>query len=152
LRDLKTERYMSFSDLFDSGFKKRNEDHFAAIVRVAMSDGLITDEEKAFLDRLARNLEINEEEYKTILKDYKSHSINPPTSYERRLERLYDLARMVWADNIEGEEQFAILQRLCVGLGFRANNAKYVTDKALELVHDSVDYDTFAEEIKTMNR
>ena len=35
---------MSFSDLFDSGFKKRNEDHFAAIVRVAMGDGVISDE------------------------------------------------------------------------------------------------------------
>ena len=44
---------MSISDLFDSGFKKRNEDHFAAIVRVAMSDGVINDAEKAFLDRLA---------------------------------------------------------------------------------------------------
>ncbi len=39
---------MSFSDLFDSGFKKRNEDHFAAIVRVAMSDGVITDKKKPF--------------------------------------------------------------------------------------------------------
>ena len=29
-------KYMSISDLFDSGFKKRNQDHFAAIVRVAM--------------------------------------------------------------------------------------------------------------------
>ncbi|MGB6268116.1 MAG: TerB family tellurite resistance protein, partial [Olleya sp.] len=59
---------MSYSDLFDSGFKKRNEDHFAAIVRVAMSDGVITDEERAFLDRLARNLDIGEGEYKQILK------------------------------------------------------------------------------------
>ena len=143
---------MSFSDLFDSGFKKRNEDHFAAIVRVAMSDGVITDEEKAFLDRLARNLDISEEDYKLILKDYKQHPINPPTSYDQRLERLYDLARMVWADHIEGENQKAILERLCVGLGFKSSNAKYVTDKALELVHEGVDLDTFTDEIKTMNR
>ena len=71
---------MSFSDLFDSGFKKRNEDHFAAIVRVAMSDGVISDAEKAFLDRLATRLDITDIEYKEILKDYKSHPINPPTS------------------------------------------------------------------------
>ena len=58
---------MSISDLFDSGFKKRNEDHFASIVRVAMEDGIITDEEKAFLDRLARNLDISDEDYKDIL-------------------------------------------------------------------------------------
>ena len=43
---------MSFSNLFDSGFKSRNQSHFAAIVRVAMADGVITDDEKKFLDRL----------------------------------------------------------------------------------------------------
>src|SRR5690554_1777690 len=85
---------MSFSDLFDSGFKQRNSDHFAAIVRVAMDDGIITEQEKLFLDRLAHNLDINDEEYRSILKNYQSHPINPPTSYERRLERLYDLARI----------------------------------------------------------
>ncbi|MBN2867909.1 MAG: TerB family tellurite resistance protein, partial [Flavobacteriaceae bacterium] len=63
---------MSFSDLFDSGFKKRNESHFAAIVRVAMSDGVINDAEKAFLDRLARNLDISELDYEAILKNYKT--------------------------------------------------------------------------------
>ena len=143
---------MSFSDLFDSGFKKRNEDHFAAIVRVAMSDGVISDSEKAFLDRLARNLSVSEVDYDTILKDYKSHPINPPTTYERRLERLYDLARMVWVDHIDLENKMVILERLVVGLGFRSSNAKYVADKSIALVQQGVDVDDFSEEIKTMNR
>ena len=143
---------MSFSDLFDSGFKKRNEDHFAAIVRVAMSDGIISDSEKAFLDRLARNLDINEQDYAIILKDYKSHPINPPATYERRLERLFDLARMVQVDHIKGIEQMVILERLCVGLGFKSANAKYVADKAIELVTQGVDVDVFSEEIKNMSR
>ncbi len=143
---------MSFSDLFDSGFKKRNEDHFASIVRVAMDDGIITDEEKAFLDRLARNLDIGEGDYKLILKNYQSHPINPPTSYDRRLERLYDLVRMVYADHIKGESQVLLLKKIAVGLGFSTSNAMYVVDKALNLVNDGVDLDTFTEEIKHMNR
>jgi hypothetical protein len=143
---------MSFSDLFDSGFKQRNEDHFAAIVRVAMSDGVISPIEKTFLDRLARNLDINENDYALILKDYKTHPINPPSTYERRLERLFDLARMVWVDHINYEEKMVILERLCVGLGFKSSNAKYVSDKAMELVKQGVDIDTFSDEIKTMNR
>lgn len=143
---------MSISDLFDSGFKKRNEDHFAAIVRVAMSDGIINEAEKSFLDRLARNLNISEQEYKLILKDYKSHPINPPLSYDMRLERLYDLARMIWADHIEGEDQVKMLKKLCIGLGFRSENVKYITDKALKLVHQNVDLDSFTEEMRTMNQ
>ena len=143
---------MSISDLFDSGFKKRNEDHFAAIVRVGMDDGVISDEEKAFLDRLARNLDISEADYKYILKDYASHPINPPTSYDSRLERLYDLSRMVYVDHIKGEHEEVVLRKIAVGLGFSAVNVKYVVDKALTLVSNGVDLDTFVKAIKKMNR
>ncbi|WP_047548386.1 fructose 1,6-bisphosphatase [Psychroserpens sp. Hel_I_66] len=143
---------MSFSDLFDSGFKRRNEDHFAAIVRVAMDDGIITEEEKAFLDRLARRLDIGENDYASILKDYKSHPINPPTSYDNRLERLYDLSRMVYVDHIKGDHEEIVLRKIAIGLGFSSENVKYVVDKALTLVSNGVDLDTFIEEIKTMNR
>ncbi|OIQ29297.1 MAG: fructose 1,6-bisphosphatase [Bacteroidetes bacterium MedPE-SWsnd-G2] len=143
---------MSFSDLFDSGFKKRNEDHFAAIVRVAMDDGIISDEEKAFLDRLAHNLQIGEEDYKKILTDYQTHPINPPTSYVRRLERLYDLARMVYVDSVKGEAEERLLRKIGVGLGFTPENVKYVVSKALDLVSEGVELDTFIAEIKFMNR
>lgn len=143
---------MSISDLFESGFQKRNQDHFAAIVRVAMSDGVINDAEKAFLDRLATRLDITETDYKQILKDYNTHPINPPSSYDRRLERLYDLARMVWADHIEGPNQFGLLEKLCVGLGFNQDNVKYIADKALTLVHYEVDLDEFIERMKNMNQ
>jgi len=143
---------MSFSDLFDSGFKKRNEDHFASIVRVAMDDGIISPDEHAFLERLARRLDISEGDYKIILKDYQSHPINPPTSYDKRLERLYDLSRMVYVDHIQGEKEEILLQKIAVGLGFSTENVKYIVEKALTLVNDGVDLDTFTEEMKTMNR
>jgi hypothetical protein len=143
---------MSFSDLFESGFKKRNEDHFASIVRVAMSDGVINDAEKTFLDRLAIKLDITEGEYKAILKDYNSHPLNAPHSYDRRLERLYDLARMVWADHIEGPNQVNLLEKLCIGLGFNPDNVKYIADKALTLVHYEVDLDEFIDKMKKMNQ
>jgi len=136
----------------DSGFKKRNESHFAAIVRVAMADGVITDEEQQFLDTLARKLDISEVDYKLILNNYESHPINPPVSYDKRLERLYDLVRMVHVDTIKEDSEFTLLKKLAVGLGFHAVNVKYITDKALTLVKNGVDLETFAEEIKNMNR
>lgn len=149
---LKKEKYMSFSDLFDSGFKKRNESHFASIVRVAMDDGIITDDEKQFLDRLAQRLEISEGDYNAILKNYKSYPINPPVSYDTRLERLYDLSRMVYVDHIKDDSEEILLTKIAIGLGFHAENVKYIVDKALTLVNNGVDLDTFMVEIKHMNR
>jgi len=143
---------VAISDLFDSGFRERNQDHFAAIVRVAMSDQVINKAEKEFLERLAIELNITEAEYKAILKNYESYPINAPTSYDMRLERLYDLVRMVWADHIEGENQVVLLEKLCVGLGFHPENVKYIADKALTLAFYEVDLEEFKKRIKTMNQ
>ncbi|HPF97557.1 MAG: TerB family tellurite resistance protein [Flavobacteriaceae bacterium] len=143
---------MSILDLFDGGFRKRNKDHFAAIVRVAMEDGVISDEEKAFLDRLARNLDVSDDEYKAILKDYMSHPINHPLSYDHRLERLYDLARMVHVDHIKGDDEERLLKKIAIGLGFSHENVGYIVDKALNLVSEKVDLDTFMDKMKHMNQ
>ena len=142
---------MSISDLFDSGFRRRNQDHFAAIVRVAMEDDVITDAEKKFLDRLAINLDISQEEYKAILKDYKSHPINPPISFNYRIERLYDLARMVHVDDIDRDDEIKLLTKIAVALGFSTVNVGYIVDKALRLVKEKVDLEGFTDGIKTMN-
>ena len=139
---------MNFSELFDSGFKKRNQDHFAAIVRIAMDDNVITEEEKAFLDRLARKLEISKLVYDAILEDYNSHPINPPITSERRLERLFDLARMVYADHIKDEHEVLILTKIAVGLGY-TKNPKEIVNKALDIVADtSIEIEEFKEKMK----
>ena len=96
---------MSFSDLFDSEFKTRNKGHFSAIVRVATADGDLSQEERAFLDKLAARLEISPAEYEEILENPLRYPINPPYSYAHRLERLYDLSRMVYVDHVLGPKQ-----------------------------------------------
>ncbi|WP_340075817.1 TerB family tellurite resistance protein [Leptobacterium sp. I13] len=143
---------MSISELYSSGFRERNRDHFAAIVRVALSDNVITEDEKAFLDRLAKNLDISDEDYEKILEDPSQYPINPPSFYDLRLERLYDIARMVYADHIEDEHQLNIMARLGVGLGFTPTNVRYIVKKAMDLIHQDVDIETFKEEIRHMNR
>lgn len=143
---------MSFSDLFDNEFKNRNKGHFSAIVRVALSDGALTTEEKAFLDKLAIRLEISNAEYDEILESPSKYPINPPVLHTQRLERLYDLSRMVYADHILGPKQKAILTRFALALGFTPSNVSYIVDKALSLLVLNVDLDTFMYEMTHMNK
>jgi uncharacterized tellurite resistance protein B-like protein len=139
---------MSFSELFTSGFKLRNRDHFAAIVRVALSDGIITAEEKAFLNRTAINLEIEDDEVAEIMAYPDKYPINPPANGQRRLERLYDLTRMVYADHIADEEEVQLLIRLVIGLCFETEKATQIAEKALSLVADARDEDEFVAAFK----
>src|SRR5690606_19068026 len=148
----KTNRIMSFSELFDSGFKTRNKGHFSAIVRVALSSGAISEKEKQFLDKLAHQLEMSEEEYAEILKDPTKYPINPPYLHINRLERLFDLGRMVRYDEGLKEKQKDVLTRFAIALGFTPSNVEYIVDKALKLIDKSVDLDTFLYEMNNMNK
>lgn len=143
---------MSFSDLFDSEFKSRNKGHFSAIVRVAIADGDLSIEEKIFLDKLAVKLEISQEEYEEILENPLKYPINAPSLYIQRLERLYDLSRMVYADNVLGPRQKEILTKFALALGFTPGNVSLIVEKALSLLILHVDLDTFVYEMQHMNK
>ncbi len=143
---------MSFSDLFDSEFKARNKGHFSAIVRVAIADGDLSTEEKQFLDKLKNRLEISDAEYEEILENPLKYPINPPSLYVQRIERLFDLSRMVYADQVLGPKQKEILTKFALALGFTPGNVHYIVDKALSLLMLEVDLDTFVFEIQHMNK
>lgn len=144
---------MSISDLYSTGFRERNRDHFAAIVRVALADGVISPEEKKFLDRLANNLDVSVDEYERILKNPNHYPVNPPYTYEARLERLFDLTRMVYIDeHLADTHELNMLRKLAVGLGFTPANVNYIIDKALKLVSRHVPLEVFIEEMRNMNR
>ena len=127
---------MHISNLYTTGFKQRNRDHFAAIVRIALADGVITDEEQAFINRTAINLEIEEEEVD-------QYQINPPSSKRVRLERLYDLARIVLVDNIADDAEKKLMHRLVIGLGFDADQANSIVEKSFIEIQKGCDEDDF---------
>lgn len=143
---------MSFSDLFDSEFKSRNKGHFSAIVRVALADDVVTPEEKLFLDKLSSRLEISDAEYAEILENPLKYPINPPYLYAQRLERLYDLGRMVHVDHHLGDKQDILLKKFAIALGFNSSNVNYIVDKALSLIDSKVDSETFLFEMENMNK
>lgn len=142
---------MPISELFDNEFKQRNKGHFSALVRVAYADGRMTPEEEAFLEKLSRNLEIADSEFEEILKNPLKYPVNPPHLHTQRLERLYDLVRMVHVDHHLGDKQDLLLRKIGLALGFTPENVNYIVDKAFTLVEKKVDIDTFMYEMEHMS-
>nr|WP_297306560.1 TerB family tellurite resistance protein [uncultured Flavobacterium sp.] len=133
---------MSYYDIYDSGFTERNKGHFAAIVRVALADGNFSEEEMHFINELKVKLDISDEDYKKILENPNNYPVNPPYLQTQRIERLYDLSRMVFVNHILGPKQKDILRKFTAALGFSGDINK-LTDKALSLLVLEVDYENF---------
>jgi len=143
---------MSISDIYSSGAHKKNIGHFASIVKLAIADDVITEGEQQLLERLAKRLNITKEEHKKIVENPDKHPINPPAGYDARIERLYNLTKMVFADNEVSKEEVSVMHRVVIGLGFPQDNAEKISDEALHLVMNDNTLEDFIRAIKRVNR
>lgn len=142
---------MGLSDYNLSGEQRSNIAHFASIVRLALADDIITEGEEKLLKRLARRFHILDEKYKEILENPNDYSQETPHAYDDRIEHLYDLATVVFADDEASKEEAKVLKKLVIGLGFSLNNAEKVTNEAIHLILNNNDLEDFSKAIKRVN-
>jgi uncharacterized tellurite resistance protein B-like protein len=134
---------MSFTDLFESGEHKRNLGHFASIANIATIDGAMNVVEEKMLKRFARKLDIEESEYKEILKNPEKYPINPPNSLDKRLERIHDLFQMIFADHAIDDEELHLVEKYAIGLGYTQELASKVIKRSIEIYSGGLDFEDY---------
>lgn len=142
---------MSISDLYSSGKHKQEIGHFANIVKIAYADKKISKGEEKQLIRVAKRLHISLEEFKLITLNPEKFPVNPPVSYDERIERLFHLTKMIFADDEVELKEVTLLRKIAVGLHFPLDNAEKVCDEAIHLVMNNNDLETFTAAIKKVN-
>ena len=142
---------MAISDLYPTGLHEQNVGHFATIVRLALRDDKIDEYEHKLLKRLAKRLDITKSEFKTILKNPEKYPVNPSVSYDERLERLYDLTKMMFLDKNPTIDKSSIMDRIAVGLGFPIGNVREVVKAAMDFFLKEPDIEDFKAVIKKVN-
>jgi len=143
---------MSISNYNLSGDQKRNVEHFASIVKLALADDIITEGEEILLKRLAKRFHILDDKYKEILENPNNYPLKGFHSYDERVEHLFDLAKMIYADDSVSIKEVSVLRKICVGLGFPLNNAEKVADEAIHLILKDSDLEDFTKAIKQLNK
>lgn len=134
---------MSFADLYSSGEHRRNLAHFAALATLASVDGEISTEEKQLLDRFATKLDITKTEYEEILKKENKYPISTITDSEKRLERLYDLFRIVYSDHKIDDEEMILIKKYAIGLGFTGEKADSVINRSMAIFGGGLDFEDY---------
>ncbi len=134
---------MSFIDLYNHSEHRRNLAHFAAIVTLASVDGEINERELALVNQFANKLDITEEEYKEVLKKSNKYPIDPPTSSEKRLERLFDLFRIIFADNVIDTGEKVLLERYAIGLGYSHDEAVRIISKSIDIFSGKISFENY---------
>ncbi|SDS27767.1 TerB family tellurite resistance protein [Gramella sp. MAR_2010_147] len=134
---------MSFSDLFGSGEHLRNLSHFASIVNLAAVDGEINNDEELLLKRFARKLDISEDEYAKVIENPKSFPLSAYNSIERRLERLHDLFRIIFADHEIDNEEIELVRKYAIGLGFSSQASEGIIKRSIQIFSGQLNFEDY---------
>ena len=134
---------MSFTDLYGNSEHRSNLAHFAALATLAASSGVVAAEEKKMLDRFAEKLGITAAEYKEVMKKENKYPIEPPSDAEKRLERLFDLFKIIFADHQIVEEEMVLLKKYAIGLGFSGEKADKLIERSVAIFTGRIDFDDY---------
>tara|TARA_R110002073_G_scaffold279026_1_gene442796 strand:- start:26095 stop:26520 length:426 start_codon:yes stop_codon:yes gene_type:complete len=134
---------MSIIDKYETSEHRNNIAHFAAIVNLAKSDGAINDEEEVIIKGFASKLNISQQEYVEILKNPGVYPINPPNTIGERLERIYDLFKIIYADHLIEDAERALIYKYAIGLGCSGERANEVIKKSIKIFGGNIDFDDY---------
>ncbi len=137
---------MSIAQIFESGERTQDKGHFKNLVLIANADGVVTEEETKLLNRIGKNIGLNEEQINAIKNNPSDFSIIPPVSKVERLEQMVQLIKMMQADGSIDQHEYSLLELLAVRLGFNSIDDVDVK-KAIELLATGEDVESIAEAI-----
>ena len=139
---------MPILDLYNHSEKRRNLAHFAAIASLAAVDGDVNDHEMKLLKKFAQKLDISEAEFKEVMKKSNKYPIDPQNSSEKRLERLFDLFKIIFADNEIDDDEMVLLKKYAIGLGYPTEKADKIIGKSIAIFSGRIDFDDYLYLIK----
>ncbi|MCT4580716.1 MAG: TerB family tellurite resistance protein [Flavobacteriales bacterium] len=137
---------MSIAQIFESGERTQDKGHFKNLVLIANADGVVTEEETKLLNRIGKNIGLNEEQINAIKENPSQFAVIPPVSKVERLEQMVQLIKMMKADGSIDQHEYSLLELLAVRLGFNSLDDVDVK-KAIELLAAGEDVESIAEAI-----
>ena len=105
--------------------------HFLRLYQMAFSDDNFDVLEMQMLYKFAEERGISKEQLNEILLN-PSHDSSIPESLELRVEYLYDLAVMIWADQEVTEDEYVTLKKYCKKFEFLDENITQLADYLLD--------------------
>ena len=105
--------------------------HFLRLYQIAFTDDNFDVLELQMLYKFAEERGISKDQLNDILLHPSQDSIIP-RSLEGKIEYLYDLALMIWADGIVTDDEVNTLRKYCLKFDFEEENVKDICEFLLE--------------------
>jgi len=144
---------MGIIDAYENAEFRNRISVLATLVKLSLADGVLDDNEMKIITRVARDYGLlDQDDILYIIKNSDKYSLEPTYNYDERIEQLYNLTKIIYADGRIDKNELKILKNAIVALGFPPKNTDIIYETAVGLIVDDVDLEDFNKAIKKVNR
>jgi len=144
---------MSILEAYEKGGFRNEISVLATLVKLSLSDGVLDESEMKVIKRVADDYGFNDPfELQEIIENHEKYNIEPAYNYDERIEQLYRLMQVIYADNHLDKAELKIVKNSIVALGFPAKNADIIFETAVGQIADDADLEDFTKAIKKANK
>jgi len=144
---------MSIIEAYEKGGFRNEISVLATLVKLSLSDGVLDENEMKVIRKVAENYGFNDPfDIQEIITNHEKYKIEPTYNYDERIEQLYRLMQVIYADNKLDKAELKIVKNSIVALGFLPKNVDAIFETAVGQIADESDLEDFTKAIKKANK
>ena len=104
---------------FEHQYLSFKKNHMRNLIALAKADGQLHSSEEEMLYKIGAKYGLKDRQIATLIQNDKSIASKVPKSHDQKMNQLYDLVIMVYADGIVEDREVAFCEELMISFGFK---------------------------------
>jgi len=141
---------MSFTDFITDNGKRIIKEHFIHLVQVARMDDRVNQSELELLHKEGKKFGLTDPEIDDIIKSEKTHYYDPPYSLSDKFDQLYNISKMILADDIVSEAEKKMIKIYAIASGFNSENVEKLLDLFVDEIRKGTDEEALFKKLQSL--
>jgi uncharacterized membrane protein YebE (DUF533 family) len=114
---------------FEYQYLSYKKNHLKNLLALARADGTFHENEEKLLYKLGEKYRLKERQVKALIASTKPHDLHIPNTHEEKMELLYDVLLMVYADGVVDKNEIEFCHHLVERFGYKESMVEWLLDE-----------------------
>lgn len=114
---------------FEHQYLSFKKNHLRNLIALAKADGHLHTEEEKMLYKLGEKYGLKDRQIASLIRSEKKTDLHIPETHEQKMNQLYDLVTMVYADGVVEDSEVEFCEDLMDEFGFNKEIVKWMINR-----------------------
>ena len=117
---------------FEHQYLSYKKNHIKNLLALAKADGTVHKKEQEMLFKIGKRYGLKDRQVQALIVSDEQFTVNVPDNFHDKMNVLYDLMLMVWADGVIEKKEIAFCEDLVKKFGMKKEIVKWLLDEVFE--------------------